>query len=63
VMVKPEEALFYTSPGECGWSGAAMTYFWLDPERDITGIVMSQYLGPKLPLGEDIRSAFYQALV
>jgi CubicO group peptidase (beta-lactamase class C family) len=63
VMVKPNESLFYATLGECGWSGAAMTYFWLDPQRDITGLVMSQYLGPKLPLGEDIRDAFYQSLL
>jgi len=63
VMVKPNESLFYATLGECGWSGAAMTYFWLDPQRDITGVVMSQYLGPKLPLGEDIRDAFDQSVL
>lgn len=63
VMVKPNESPFYATMGECGWSGAAMTYFWLDPERDITGVVMSQYIGPKLPLGEDIKDAFYQSIL
>jgi len=62
VMVKPNEAPFYGVAGECGWEGAATTYFWLDPLNDITGVVMTQYLGQKLPLGEDLRAAFYQAL-
>ncbi len=62
VMVRPNEAPFYSVAGECGWEGAATTYFWLDPTNDITGIVMTQYLGQKLPLCEDIRAAFYQAL-
>jgi len=63
VMVRPNESMFHSVEGECGWSGAAMTYFWLDPSRDISGVVMSQYLGPKHPLGEDLRDAFYQALL
>ena len=61
-MVKPGEAPFYGVAGECGWEGAATTYFWLDPVNDVTGVVMTQYLGQKFPLGEDVRAAFYQAL-
>lgn len=61
VMIRPGEALAYSSLGECGWSGAAATYFWIDPVRNITGVVMTQYLDQKLPLGEDIRGAFYQS--
>jgi len=62
VMVNPDQAMFYGVKGECGWEGAGTTYFWLDPQNDITGVVMSQYLGPKLPICDDIRHAFYQAL-
>ena len=62
VMVHPNQACFYGPAGECGWEGAATTYFWLDPENDITGVVMSQYLGQKMPVCEDIRHAFYQSL-
>ena len=61
VMVNPDEAMFYGIKGECGWEGAATTYFWLDPENDITGIVMTQYLGQKFPVCDDIRQAFYQS--
>ena len=62
VMVNPDQALFYSVKGECGWEGAATTYFWLDPQNDIIGLVMSQYLGQKFPVCDDIRHAFYQAL-
>ena len=61
VMVDPGHAMFYGVEGECGWEGAATTYFWLDPKNDITGVVMTQYLGQKFPLCDDIRHAFYQA--
>jgi CubicO group peptidase (beta-lactamase class C family) len=61
VMVNPEQAMGYGIKGECGWEGAATTYFWLDPQNDITGVVMTQYLGQKFPICDDIRHAFYQA--
>ncbi|MDQ4422206.1 serine hydrolase [Sphingobium sp. DEHP117] len=63
VMVNAAQSPFYGVNGECGWEGAATTYFWLDPENDITGVVMSQYLGQKMPVCEDIRHMFYQSLV
>ncbi len=62
VMVDPNLSPFYAVKGECGWEGAATTYFWLDPQNDITGVVMSQYLGQKFPICDDIRHAFYQSL-
>ncbi|WP_298913198.1 serine hydrolase domain-containing protein [uncultured Algimonas sp.] len=32
---------------QCGlyWSGAASTYYWIDPETDTTGVLMTQVLG------------------
>jgi len=62
VMVDPNLSPFYGVKGECGWEGAATTYFWLDPQNDITGVVMCQYLGQKFPICDDIRHAFYQSL-
>ena len=54
--------LVATSMDEFGWAGAASTYFWIDREEDLIGITMAQYLGSKIPLGDDIRTAVYQAL-
>ncbi len=62
VMIDPGEALGLTSHGENGWAGAASTYFWIDQKEDLIGITMAQYLGPKVPLGDLIRNAVYQAL-
>ena len=52
----------YTSDGEFGWAGAAATYFWVDPARDVTGVVMTQYLGAQVQLSDIMRDAVYQAL-
>jgi len=45
--------------GEGGWSGAASTYFWIDRENDITGIVMAQYIGSTAQLGPMMQHAAY----
>ena len=35
--------------GQWGWSGAARTTFWVDPENDAFGIIMLQYFGQEDP--------------
>ncbi len=62
VMADMGGAMVPTSMGECGWAGAASTFFWIDPAEDIIGVVMTQYLGSKIPIGEDFMTATYQAL-
>ena len=32
------------SVGEYGWAGAAKTYYWVDPEEDLVGVFMTQYM-------------------
>ena len=32
------------SPGSLFWAGLANTYFWIDPARDITGVILMQVL-------------------
>ncbi len=58
----PGKALSLTGKDEFGWAGAASTYFWVDPNEDMIGVIMSQYLGSILPLADDLRSAAYQML-
>ncbi|MEQ8299494.1 MAG: serine hydrolase domain-containing protein [Hyphomonas sp.] len=48
--------------GEFGWAGGASTFFWVDPNERMTGIILTQYLGSWLPLPDDLRTAAYQAL-
>ena len=31
------------SVGEYGWGGAASTYFWIDPEEELIGLLMTQF--------------------
>jgi CubicO group peptidase (beta-lactamase class C family) len=50
------------SVGEYGWAGAAKTYYWVDPEEDLVGLFMAQYMtGVALP-DRDMRSLTYQAI-
>jgi CubicO group peptidase (beta-lactamase class C family) len=62
IMMDPGKALSLTGKDEFGWAGAASTYFWVDPNEDMVGVIMSQYLGSILPLADDLRSAAYQML-
>jgi CubicO group peptidase (beta-lactamase class C family) len=32
------------SPGSLAWAGLANTYFWIDPARDIAGVILMQLL-------------------
>ena len=57
VMTDVGVATYPTTLGEFGWSGAAATYFWVDPARDITGCVMTQFLGSQYPIGPDMQTA------
>jgi CubicO group peptidase (beta-lactamase class C family) len=51
-----------TVPGEFGWEGAAGTYFWVDPENQIVGVVMTQFLATYLPMRDDMRAAVYATI-
>ena len=50
------------SVGEYGWAGAAKTYYWVDPEEDLVGLFMSQYMTGMLLPERDFRSLVYQAI-
>jgi len=32
------------SPGSLAWAGLANTYFWIDPSRDVSGVILMQML-------------------
>lgn len=44
-IVDPAKAPAPVSPSFYFWGGAASTYFWVDPERRLTGVVMTQVFG------------------
>ena len=62
VMENVGEAQYATSLGEFGWSGAAATYFWVDPIRDVTGCLMTQYIGREVPIDGMMQTAAMRML-
>lgn len=62
VMLDVGQAMSLTGVGEGGWAGAAATYFWVDRAEEMTGVVMTQYLGSVLPMSGDMRAAAYSML-
>lgn len=62
VLLNAAEAMMPLSAGEFGWSGAAKTYYWIDPQEELVGILMSQFmLAFDLP-DKDFQVLTYQAL-
>ena len=48
--------------GRAGWSGYANTFFWLDPTRQIVGLVMTQFFPFQAqPIDADFRRLLYAA--
>ena len=62
VVVDQSKIMSLTGKNEFGWGGAASTYFWVDPDEDLVGIIMTQYLGSMWPIADDMRTAVYQAI-
>jgi len=51
------------SVGEFGWGGAAKTYYWVDPQEEIVGILMSQSMMQFESPEIDFQALTYQALL
>ena len=52
------------SVGNFGWGGAANTNFWVDPQEELLGILMLQFMpSDTYPVVADFRNLTYQALV
>ena len=43
-MINAEDALVGRTAGSLAWAGLANTYFWLDPSRRLTGVILTQIL-------------------
>lgn len=63
VVLDPAQTGVMNSAGAYGWSGAAATNFWVDPQERIVGIIMTQLMDNLLPFQADFRALVYQALV
>ena len=57
------QAGVYGSDGEYFWGGAASTTFWIDEEKNITAVLMTQYMpSNKYPLREELRALLYSGI-
>jgi CubicO group peptidase (beta-lactamase class C family) len=63
VLLNVAESALPGSVGEYGWSGAAQTHYWVDPQEELIGLVMTQYMMGADPLASDFRVLAYQALI
>jgi CubicO group peptidase (beta-lactamase class C family) len=62
VLLDPAQSGGPGSAGEFGWSGAAKTYYWVDPKEEVVGLLMTQsMMGFDLP-DFDLRALAYQAV-
>lgn len=55
--------LMAASPGSYAWAGAADTHFWIDPEKNLIGLALTQQFSNRSPLRDDMRVMTYQALM
>jgi len=64
VVIDLAQSRILGSVGTYGWSGAASTDFWVDPQEDLVGVFMTQLMpSGTYPLHPEVRVAVYQALV
>jgi CubicO group peptidase (beta-lactamase class C family) len=64
VMMDVPQSGLMGSVGLHGWGGWASTHFWVDPQEQLIGIFMSQYIpSGTYPVRTEFRTLVYQALV
>jgi CubicO group peptidase (beta-lactamase class C family) len=63
-MINTQDVPGGRSAGSLAWAGLANTYFWLDPKRKVTGVILTQILPfadqKALKLLTDFETAVYQ---
>jgi len=64
VMLDPAKAQVIGSPSEYAWGGMASTMFWIDPQEELTGLLMTQLMpSSSYPLRREMKVLTYQALI
>lgn len=64
VMLDVAQTGVMGSVGDHGWGGYAETFFWIDSQLGLIGLLMTQYLpSGKYPIRKEFRTAVYQALI
>ena len=62
VLMNVAESSMPGSIGEYGWGGAASTYYWVDPQEEVIGVLMTQSMVSFEPISKDFQVLAYQAL-
>ena len=62
VLLNVAESQLLGSQGEYGWSGAAKTYYWIDPKENLIGIFLTQSMCNFSMIELTFRTLTYQAL-
>ncbi len=63
VTTDPAKTLIPGSRGEYFWGGAASTFFWIDPQEQLTCVFMTQLLpSSTYPVRRQLRTLVYSAL-
>lgn len=64
VIMSAVENQEFESVGNYGWFGVAGTYFWIDPQETVIGLIMTQIMwGGQYLLDAKLKELTYQALV
>ena len=63
IINDPEYLKSSGSVGEYFWSGAAGTFFWIDPEKEIIVVTLIQLMNNPYPIRHQIKEAVYQSLI
>ena len=63
VLLNVAESAVPGSVGEYGWAGAAKTYFWVDPQEQLIGILMSQYMVAFDQPDKSLQALAYQSVL
>lgn len=61
-MITMDEAPTGRAAGSLAWAGMANTYFWLDPAKRLTGLIMTQMFPFADPIVIDLFTRFETAI-
>ena len=62
VVTNKESPNILESVGNFSWGGAAATTFWIDPQEELIGLLMTQLLNNRFPFQQQFKVLTYQAL-
>jgi len=63
VVMDPTQTMSPVTAGSYSWGGAASTYFWIDPQEELIGILMTQLIpSTAYPIRPQLQTLAYAAI-